>query len=260
MALDVGELARIARRAAEAPGEMIATAARERSFDVEIKADGSHLTHVDHEAERIVRDVLRAENRPEGAAIIGEEEGEERGSAPWRWVIDPIDGTHPFTRDIPVYSTIVALQDMRTGEIVVGAAHLPGLGETFWAGRGCGAWRDERPIRVSGRTDLYESMLSTGTPYQFRRSGAEHLHKRLFDCTKDLRAFGDVYGHMAAARGAVDAVFDPDLSLWDFAASKVIVEEAGGTVLVRETGRGRGHDVLLGTPAIVEQLARLLEF
>ncbi len=257
---DLQDLAKLARRAAEAPGPMIAKAARERTFDVEQKADGSYLTQTDHEAERMVREVLRAANLPEGAAIIGEEEGEESGTAPWRWVIDPIDGTHPFTRDIPVYSTIVALQDLESGEIVVGAAHLPGLGETFWAADGCGAWRDDVRIRVSGRTDLATAMLSTGTPYQFRASGAEHLARRLFDCTGDVRAFGDVYGHMAAARGAVDAVFDPDLSLWDFGASLVILREAGGTALVRQTGRGRGHDVLLGTPAIVEQLAELLEF
>lgn len=257
---DLDALARLARRAAEAPGEMIATASRSQAFNVEVKSDGSYLTKVDHEAERIVRDVLRGSGLLPGAAIMGEEEGTEEGSVPWRWVIDPIDGTHPFTRDIPVYSTIVALQDLESGEVVVGAAHLPGLGETFWGAIGCGAWRDDERIRVSGRTDLRSAMLSTGTPYQFRRSGAEHLARRIFDCTDDVRAFGDVYGHMAAARGAVDAVFDPDLSLWDFAASLVILKEAGGTALVRETGRGRGHDVLLGTPAIVEQLAELLEF
>ena len=239
---------------------MIAAAARRRSFAVEIKADGSYVTAVDRDAERLVRGVLRASDLTPGAAIVGEEEGEEPGHARWRWVIDPIDGTHPFLRDIPVYSTLVALEDMASGEVVVGAAHLPGLAETFWAARGAGAFRGDEPVRVSGRTDLAQAMLSTGMPRQFRRSGVEHLHRRLFDCTGDVRAFGDVYGHMAAARGAVDAVFDPDLSLWDFAASKVVVEEAGGAVLVRETGRGRGHDVLLGTPAIVERLAELLEF
>ena len=257
---DLQELGRLARRAAQAPGAMIARASREQAFNVEQKADGSYLTRIDKEAERIVREVIREANLLPGAAIMGEEEGTEEGSAPWRWVIDPIDGTHPFTRDIPVYSTLVALQDLESGEVVVGAAHLPGLGETFWAAVGCGAWRDDERIHVSGRTDLASSMLSVGTPYQFRNSGAEHLARRLFDCTDDVRAFGDVYGHMAAARGAVDAVFDPDLSLWDFAPSLVILREAGGKALVRETGRGRGHDVLLGTPAIVEELAELLEF
>ncbi len=250
----------IARRAAEAPSGMIAAAARERSFAVAVKDDGSHLTETDAEAERVVRGVLREAGYPKGAATIGEEEGEEGGDAPWRWIIDPIDGTHPFSRDIPVYSTLVALENRTTGEVMVGAAHLPGLKETFWAARGGGAFRDGRPIRVSNRTDLEDSMISMGTPYQFRRSGLEHLYRRLFDATKDLRAFGDAFPHMAAARGAIDAVFDPDLSLWDLASSKVIVEEAGGLCLVRETGRGRGHDVLLGAPAIVEQLAGILEF
>lgn len=260
VALDLEHVTRIAREAAQAPSRLIADAARNQAFDVELKADGSYITEVDTMAECMVRLVLSEAGYPDGAAVIGEEEGEEDGSAPWRWIIDPIDGTHPFSRDIPVYSTLVALEDRETGEVVSGVAHLPGLGETFWAWRGGGAWRDGKAIRVSARTDLYETMLSVGTSYQFRQSGVEHLHRRLFDATKDLRAFGDVYGHMAAARGAIDAVFDPDLSLWDFAPSRVIVEEAGGVVLVRETGRGRGHDVLLGAPAIVEQLAELLEF
>jgi histidinol-phosphatase len=258
--IDLERAVEIARRAAEAPSAMIAAAARAQSFSVEIKEDGSHLTETDAQAERMVRAVLHDAGYPEGAAILGEEEGEEEGTAPWRWVVDPIDGTHPFSRDIPVYSTLIALENRETSEILVGVAHLPGLGETFWASRGGGAFRDGQPIRVSERTDLYETMLSTGSPYQYRQSGLEHLHRRLFDATKDLRAFGDVYAHMAAARGALDGVFDPDLSLWDFAPTKVIVEEAGGVVLVRETGRGRGHDVLLGNPAIVEQLAELLEF
>ncbi len=258
--LDLERVTGIAREAACAPSRPIADAARNQTFDVEIKADGSHLTEVDIQAERMVRSVLSEAGYPEGAAVIGEEQGEEEGSAPWRWIIDPIDGTHPFSRDIPVYSTLVALENRETGAIVSGVAHLPGLNETFWAWRGGGAWRNGRAIRVSKRTELYETMLSTGSPYQYRQSGVEHLHRRLFDATKDLRVFGDVYAHMAAARGSIDAVFDPDLSLWDFAPSKVIVEEAGGKVMVRETGRGRGHDVLLGAPVIVDQLAELLEF
>tara|TARA_Y100001934_G_scaffold283395_1_gene402813 strand:+ start:27919 stop:28710 length:792 start_codon:yes stop_codon:yes gene_type:complete len=258
--VDLERAADLARRAAEAPSAMIAEAARAQSFNVEIKSDGSLLTETDAEAERLVRACLRDVEFLEGAAIIGEEEGEETGDAHWRWIIDPIDGTSPFSRDIPTYSTLVALQDLENGEILVGAAHLPGLNETYWACRGGGAFRNGNPIRVSGRSDLYEAMLSTGTPYQYRQSGNEHLYPRLFDAAKDVRAFGDVFPHMAAARGAVDGVFDPDLSLWDFAPSKVIVEEAGGVCLVRETGRGRGNDVLLGTPAIVEQLAELLEF
>ena len=103
-------------------------------------------------------------------------------------------------------------------------------------------------------------MVAAGTLFQFRESGVEHLLERLSGAVADMRIFGDVFSHIAAARGALDAVFDPDLSLWDFAASRILLEEAGGTILVRETGRGRGHDVLLGTPAVVEQLARLLEF
>lgn len=249
-----------ARRAARAPAAVIRRAARARGFAVAAKEDGSAVTAIDLEAERLIRRCLREGAFPPGAAIVGEEEGEEAGGAPWRWIVDPIDGTLAFARGLPTYGTLVALEERRGGTVLAGAAHLPALDETFWAWRGGGAFADGRRLRVSGRAGLATAAISTGTPFQYRRSGAEHLLPRLAAAVDDLRIYGDAFAHMAVARGALDAVFDPDLALWDFAATGAIVEEAGGKVLVRATGRGRGHDVLLGTPAVVDELAELLEF
>ncbi len=259
-ALDLERAAFQARRAARAPAAAIRRAARAGGLPVTAKQDGSALTAVDLEAERAIRRCLRAGAFPPGAAIVGEEEGEEEGSAPWRWIVDPIDGTLPFSRGLPGYGTLVALEERAGGAILAGAVHLPALGETFWAWRGGGAWLDGRALRVSGRKGLATAMVSTGTPYQYRRSGIWHLFPRLAAAAGDMRVYGDAFAHVAAARGALDAVFDPDLALWDFAATRAIVAEAGGKVLVRATGRGRGHDVLLGTPAVVDELAELLEF
>ncbi len=259
-AIDYARAGAIARRAAEAPSAILAGAARSGSFRTTFKADGSPQTTADTMAERMVRTVLREGGYPENAPVLGEEEGEDEGRSAWRWVVDPIDGTTAFSRDIPLWGTIVALQDTESGCVVAGAICLPALKETSWAFRGGGAWRDESRIHVSQATELAGATVASGTLFQFRQSGVEHLLARLAGEVADLRIFGDAFSHAAAARGALDAVFDPDLSLWDFAASRILLEEAGGTMLVRETGRGRGHDVLLGAPAIVEALAGLLEF
>lgn len=258
--LDFERVGTIARNAVEAPSTLLLDTARRGSFTKGVKADGSTWTAVDTIAERMVRTVLHESAYPEDASVLGEEEGEDEGRSAWRWIVDPIDGTTAFTRDIPVYGTLVALENVESGAVVAGAIRLPGLGETCWAWRGGGAWRDGRRIRVSSVTRLADATVAAGTLFQFRESGVEHLLERLGGAVADLRIFGDVFSHVAAARGALDAVFDPDLSLWDFAASKILLEEAGGTTLIRETGRGRGHDILLGTPAVVEHLARLLDF
>ena len=258
--IDLEEAASVARLAAEAPSSRLLEIARTGSFRTSLKDDGSPQTSADTMAERLVRRTLQASAYPSGAAVLGEEEGETGEGSPWRWVVDPIDGTTAFARDIPVWGTLVALQCVETGQVVAGAIRLPGTDETFWAWQGGGAWRNGERIHVAATTELSRATVAAGLLRQFRTSGVEHLVGMLAEAVEDMRIFGDVFAHVAAARGAVDAVVDPDLSLWDFAASRILIEEAGGIVLVRHTGRGRGHDVLLGAPTVVERLARLLEF
>ena len=258
--INLREAASVARRAAEAPSARLFESARTGSFRSSLKDDGSPQTSADTLAERLVRHTLQAHDYPCGAAVLGEEEGETGGDATWRWIVDPIDGTLAFTRDLPVWGTLVALQHVETADVVAGAIRLPGTDETLWAWQGGGAWRNGERIHVAAAMELSRATVAAGLLRQFRTSGIEHFLGTLADAVDDMRIFGDVFAHAAAARGALDAVVDPDLSLWDFAASRIIVEEAGGIVLVRHTGRGRGHDVLLGAPATVEHLARLLEF
>ncbi len=258
--IDLAKAAAVARRAAEAPSSHLLEIARSGSFRTSLKSDGSPQTSADTMAERLVRQTLLANDYPAGAAVLGEEEGEMGEGSAWRWVVDPIDGTMAFARDIPVWGTLVALQRVETGCVVAGAIRIPGTDETFWAWQGGGAWRNGERIHVSATRELSRSTVAAGLLGQFRTSGVECLVGSLVDAVDDLRIFGDVFAHVAAARGAIDAVVDPDLALWDFAASRILIEEAGGTVLVRHTGRGRGHDVLLGAPAIVDRLALLLEF
>src|SRR5580765_8128574 len=121
------------------------TLARFRAVDlhVETKPDLTPVTDADRAAERMLRERIATE-RP-GENVLGEEEGDDGGET--RWIVDPIDGTRNFSRGIPVWATLLALE--RDGAIVCGVASAPALGRRWWAARGEGAFCNGAPIRVS---------------------------------------------------------------------------------------------------------------
>ena len=108
------------------------------------KADGTPVTETDGAVERMLRDRLAAE-RPEDG-VLGEELG-STGSGARRWVLDPLDGTEWFARGIPLWGTLIALEDADGPFVAVVSA--PALRRRWWAERGHGAYRDGRRIEVS---------------------------------------------------------------------------------------------------------------
>jgi histidinol-phosphatase len=141
-------------------------------------------------------------------------------------VVDPIDGTKNFVRGVPVWASLIALRI--DGRVDVGVVSAPALGRRWWAARGHGAFADGQPISVSRVSRLADAHLSysslTGWEEQGRLEGLLQLSR---DCWR-TRAFGDFWSHVLVAEGAVDASFEPEVSLWDLAPLQVIVEEAGG--------------------------------
>ena len=195
---------------------------------VESKPDLTPVSDADQGVETEVRRLL-VSRRPSDA-VLGEEEG-LIGSGPRRWVVDPIDGTKNFVRGVPVWATLVALQ--ADGDVVVGVVSAPALGRRWWAARGLGAHAGgslakARPLRVSEVSTLAHASVSysslTGWEDQGRLPGLLGLSRTVWR----TRAFGDFWSHVMVAEGAVDASFEPEVSLWDLAPLKVIVEEAGG--------------------------------
>jgi histidinol-phosphatase len=165
--------------------------------------------------------------------VLGEEYGESSdASARRRWILDPVDGTKNFVRGIPVWATLIALQEGET--LTLGVASAPGLHRRWWAARGHGAHAHDglagspRRLRVSAVSDLDDAQLSiSGFDHweeQGRLESALELTRR---CWR-TRSFGDFWHYMLVAEGAVDVAAEPTVSLWDLAAPLVIVEEAGG--------------------------------
>ncbi|WP_296666177.1 histidinol-phosphatase [Demequina sp.] len=195
---------------------------------VETKPDDTPVTAVDRAAEQTVRRLL-GQHRPHDA-IVGEEYGTS-GDAARRWVIDPIDGTKNFIRDVPVWATLIALLD--GDDVVVGVASAPALHRRWFAARGQGAWAGQseataRRIRVSDVSTLSEASLSYSDLAEWEAHGSLEPFMGLLRDVRRTRAFGDFWSYMLVAEGAVDIAAEPELALYDMAALVPIVEEAGG--------------------------------
>jgi histidinol-phosphatase len=191
---------------------------RFRALDlvVETKPDLTPVTEADRAVERELRRLV-AQRRP-GEGFLGEEDGAS-GAEHRRWIVDPIDGTRNFSRGIPVWATLVALE--ADGRVEVGVVSAPALGRRWWAERGEGAWSStgER-LRASTVARLEDACVTVALeqPVPDRFRAAWHL-----------RAFGDFWAHMLVAEGSIDVAVDAiGVTLWDLAAPQVIVEEAGG--------------------------------
>jgi histidinol-phosphatase len=206
---------------------------------VQLKADATPVTEVDAAAELAIRQLL-AERRP-ADGVRGEEGGDSPGTSGRVWVVDPIDGTRMFAEGVPLWTTLIALRvgDQVGGPVLVGVADAPALGERYHAARGAGAWCNGRAIGVSAVDRLDESFVLHAALEEFGRpagSGVEALH-RVVGGARASRGIGDGWAHLLVARGAAEALVEQGPCFeWDWAATSVIVEEAGGQVTRLEGG------------------------
>ncbi|HJZ54779.1 MAG TPA: histidinol-phosphatase [Gemmataceae bacterium] len=213
----------LAVEAARMAGDL-ARAYYETTFDIERKADDSPVTIADKQAEELIRKTL-AKHFPDDG-FLGEEFGDQPGSSGFRWVIDPIDGTKSFIRHIPIWATLVGLE--YKGEQIGGVAYIPVFGQVYRALRGDGAFMNDRRIRVSEVAQLSDALLCYSSIAWFQKVGRERTFLDLAARTQRQRGFGDFYGFVLVAEGAVDLMLEHGVNPWDVAATKAIVEEAGG--------------------------------
>jgi histidinol-phosphatase len=211
---------------------------RFRALDlrVDTKADLTPVTDADRAVERALREKIAAERAGEG--VFGEEEGDDGGSV--RWILDPIDGTRNFSRGIPVWATLIALE--RDGEVVCGVVSAPVLGRRWWATRGGGAFVNGDAIRVSSIGVLADSVLSA--TYAADLAILEPL-------AWHARGLGDFWQHMLVAEGSLEAAVDAELALWDYAAVGLVVTEAGGRITSLEGAPPRPYERIVSSNGLV---------
>ena len=192
-------------------------------FEVTMKPDLTPVTQADREAEQAIVAIVRSAFPEIG--VLGEEFGAQ-GGRERRWIIDPIDGTKNFVRRIPVWATLIGLEE--DGEIVAGVIHNPVTGELYTARRGGGAYLNGNPIRVSDVGNLGAAYLIHAGLNILREGGYWDGFVRLVDATDRQRGFGDYLGYGLVAEGKAEIYAEAGLKPWDLAPCKIIVEEAGG--------------------------------
>lgn len=250
-------LLKLAIEAAKVPSQLILSAFRSPSLVTEHKSDGSPVTHFDREAERLIRAFIAAQ-QPEGYPVLGEEFGGDTQSAQYRWVVDPIDGTQAFTRGLPTFGTLLAFEDVEARRALVGVIHLPAMGETYWAARGLGAWCNGERIHVAPARELRDCMISAPASALIRLAGANESREQLNAKSPLWRCLSDCAAHAMVARGSLDALVEFGLCRWDIAATEVIIEEAGGSVMTRDAPDEPGKfDSIFGSEQAVRELAGL---
>jgi histidinol-phosphatase len=182
---------------------------------VETKPDLTPVTEADRAVESELRRILASE-RP-ADAVLGEEE-DATGASTRRWIIDPIDGTPNYTRGIPVWATLVALE--HNVSVRIGVVSAPALRGRWSAERGAGAFANGERIHVSQIARIEDASISVSTD-----NDVLDLVQRAWH----VRCFGDLWAHMLVAEGAVDGAVDASgVRERDLAAVRVVVEEAGG--------------------------------
>jgi histidinol-phosphatase len=209
--------------AAEAAAEII-RAYYGRGIGVRIKPDGSPVTDADVLSENRIREVLAAQFPSYG--FCGEETGRHDMDAEAVWIVDPIDGTKCFVREVPFVSTQIAL--WRDGRAVLGVSNAPVYGELAWAEEGSGAFLNGRPIRVSSIADVAHATISTGNYKSLARTRWAAMGQ-LVERAYSTRGYGDFVHYHLLARGALDVVIETDINILDVAALSAIIREAGGT-------------------------------
>lgn len=211
---------------------------------ITFKGRSDIVTDIDVAAEKAVLEILTSAFPDFG--ILAEESQPVAGSSPYRWVVDPLDGTRNYAHSIPHFCTIAALAE--NDEIIAGVIYDPVREETFTAAKGTGAFLNGEPISVSQTTELSRCLLSCDLGYVDEKAGlALDMLRSLWPGMYSVRLMGSAgLGVAYAASGRVDLFFHHSLSPWDIAAGLIITQEAGGRIVDRQ-----GNKAGLFTPSVI---------
>ena len=189
------------------------------------------VTAVDKAADAHIRRILRRAFPTHD--LLTEESEPTTLRSPYRWIVDPLDGTTNYAHHFPQAGVSIGLE--YRGAIILGGVYDPFRDELFWAERGKGAWLEragkKKRLGVSSTTTLKRSLLLTGFPYDRRERADLYLSyiKAFMHRIQGIRRAGAAALDLCwVACGRVDGYWEWRLKPWDCAAGQIIVEEAGG--------------------------------
>jgi myo-inositol-1(or 4)-monophosphatase len=262
MSLNLHPMVNVAIKAARTAGNLINRAALDiESVRVSQKKANDFVTEVDQAAEAAIIETLLTAYP--GHGIWAEESGREHGArdSEFVWIIDPLDGTTNFIHGLPIYCVSIALAVK--GKVEQAVVYDPTRNDLFTATRGRGAFLNDRRLRVSKRTTLKESLISTGFPYRQGDDFGQYLTMMgdVMQRTAGLRRPGAAALDLAyVAAGYTDGFFEKGLQPWDVAAGSLLVTEAGGLVgnFTGESDFLDQQECVAGNPKVYAQLVGIV--
>ena len=236
----------------------------DRSADrtVTVKGDSDFVTAADLAVQQALEEGLH-QLRPDFAFMGEESEMHTVDPNVPTWIIDPIDGTTNFIHRYAFSSVSVGL--VLGGESILGVVFNPYMDELFAAVKGYGATCNGQPISVSSLDDFNTALVGIGTMpyYKQKASDTFRLWSILFNAGSDIRRSGSAALDVCyVAAGRMDVFAEPSLGSWDFAASAIILREAGGTLTdwhnTRLASDGRRHSVAASNTVLHQSLLDLI--
>ncbi|MCX7101642.1 MAG: inositol monophosphatase family protein [Methylobacter sp.] len=216
-----------------------------KNLEVTKKSPRDLVTDADVAVEAFLQNEL-AKHYPQ-FGFWGEESGQSANQTS-RWIVDPIDGTHSFSRGQYFWAISVALEIDQ--ELVFGAVYAPALDDYYSAEKGKGAWKNGESISVSNESNLADAMIATGFACLRSYLKDNNLERfcRIAEITTGQRRFGSAAIDLClVADGQVDAFWEQELNLYDVAAGALIASEAGATVTDFKGNKGIFPKQILAT-------------
>ena len=216
------------------------------NLQVSKKGPKDFVTNTDKRVEKILIEELSKTKK--SYSFITEESGKILNkNKNVFWIIDPIDGTTNFLHGVPHFAISVALQ--KEDEIISGLICDPIKNEIFYAEKNIGSFINNNRVRVSNKSNLEECLFASNN------EGIKSVHPRL-----NLRNTGCAALDLAyVGCGRLDGYFHNKINLWDIAAGKIIIEEAGGKVNNIKDFEIRQIDIRAGNPNIYDKMLQKLD-
>jgi myo-inositol-1(or 4)-monophosphatase len=214
------------------------------------------VTEVDVWTERFLLEKIR--HYYPSHSILTEETGVHTGEEGYEWVIDPIDGTTNYAHGFPIFCISIAVK--YNGEAVIGVVYVPMLNELYEAVKGQGAFLNGKKLQVSTRTELQQSVVATGFPYDRATDPNNNVNHFVNVVTKvrGIRRTGSAaFDLCQVAAGRFDGYWELKLNPWDIEAGMLIINEAGGKT--RAVKQEKGYYVLAGNQSIFQALDALID-
>jgi len=224
MKLDLARRKKIAVKAAEQAGRILVDNFG-RAIRIKDKGDWSLVSEIDLAAEEKIIGLIK-KACPQDSILSEEGQGEIAVDSDFKWIIDPLDGTHNYIKGVTIFGVSIALEFKN--EIVLGVIYMPPANELYTAEKGRGAYLNNKKISVSER-GLSRATLIYDSSIRYNKEPMIDCLEKVSDKVFNIRMFGSTARSLSyIAEGKIELEIEYNDKPWDFAAGLLLVEEAGG--------------------------------